>query len=93
MEEIVAAASELNINLIIIPTHGYSGLKHALRGSIAERVLQAAPCPVCTIRKDRLLRREMWAPFRRSHGRTSLFRWIFRNARGTRCDSPVPSRG
>ena len=59
VEEIVAAASDLNIDLIIIPTHGYSGLKHALYGSIAERVLQAAPCPVCTIRKDLLLRRNV----------------------------------
>ena len=59
VEEIVAAASELNIDLIIISTHGYSGLKHALHGSIAERVLQAAPCPVCTIRKDLLLRRNV----------------------------------
>lgn len=61
VEEIVAAASDLNIDLIIISTHGYSGLKHALCGSIAERVLQAAPCPVCTIRKDLLLRRNVGA--------------------------------
>ena len=61
VEEIVAAVSDLNIDLIIISTHGYSGLKHALYGSIAERVLQAAPCPVCTIRKDLLLRRNVGA--------------------------------
>ena len=61
VEEIVAAASDLNIDLIIISTHGYSGLKHALYGSIAERVLQVAPCPVCTIRKDLLLRRNVGA--------------------------------
>jgi universal stress protein A len=50
--EIVAAAQELEIDLIILPTHGYTGLKHILIGSTAERVVRHAPCPVLTVRAD-----------------------------------------
>jgi nucleotide-binding universal stress UspA family protein len=48
--EIVAAARELNADLIILATHGYTGLKHVLLGSTAERVVRHAPCPVLTVR-------------------------------------------
>ena len=37
-------------DLIVIGTHGLSGLKHLLLGSIAERVVQKAPCPVLTVK-------------------------------------------
>lgn len=49
--EITTAAQELNIELIIITTHGRTGLKHALLGSTAERVVRHAPCPVLTVRE------------------------------------------
>jgi nucleotide-binding universal stress UspA family protein len=48
--EIAAAASELDVDLIILATHGYTGLKHVLLGSTAERVVRHAPCPVLTVR-------------------------------------------
>lgn len=48
--EITEAARSLKSDLIIISTHGYSGLKHALLGSTAERVVQHAPCPVLVVR-------------------------------------------
>ena len=38
------------MDLIVIGTHGRSGLKHLLLGSIAERVVQKAPCPVLTVK-------------------------------------------
>lgn len=38
------------VDLIVMPTHGYSGLKHLWLGSVAERVVQKAPCPVLTVR-------------------------------------------
>ncbi len=38
------------MDLIIISTHGCTGLKHALLGSTAERVVRHAPCPVLTVR-------------------------------------------
>jgi len=49
-QEIIAAARELNVDLIIISTHGYTGLKHTLLGSTAERVVRHAHCPVLVVR-------------------------------------------
>ena len=43
-------AIEQRADLIVIGTHGLSGLKHMLLGSIAERVVQKAPCPVLTVK-------------------------------------------
>jgi universal stress protein A len=48
--EIPDTARALGADLIIIGTHGYTGLKHALLGSTAERVVRHAACPVLTVR-------------------------------------------
>ncbi len=48
--EIIRYAREKKIDLIVLGTHGRSGLKHVLLGSVAERVVRKAPCPVLTIR-------------------------------------------
>ncbi len=50
-DEIVAAAEELGSGLIVIGTHGRSGLKRLILGSVAEDVLRRAPCPVLTVRE------------------------------------------
>jgi nucleotide-binding universal stress UspA family protein len=50
-EQIIEAARALKPNLIIMATHGYTGLKHMLLGSTAERVIRSAPCPVLTVRE------------------------------------------
>ncbi len=47
---IVDEAASQSVELIVIGTHGLSGLKHLLLGSIAERVVQRAPCPVLTVK-------------------------------------------
>ncbi|MCS6866166.1 MAG: universal stress protein [Gemmataceae bacterium] len=47
-EEIVKAARDCN--LVVIGTHGRSGLRRVLMGSVAEEVLRKAPCPVLTVR-------------------------------------------
>lgn len=47
---IVAAAGELGVDLLIVGTHGRTGLSHAMLGSIAERVVRTAPCPVLVVR-------------------------------------------
>jgi nucleotide-binding universal stress UspA family protein len=50
-DEITAAARRLKADLIVIATHGYTGLTHVLLGSTAERVVRHAPCPVLTVRR------------------------------------------
>jgi len=49
--EITEAARTRKVDLIIISTHGYSGLKHVLLGSTTERVVRHAPCPVLVVRQ------------------------------------------
>ncbi len=48
--EILHCAQTEGADLIVLGTHGRTGLAHVLMGSVAERVVQKAPCPVLTIR-------------------------------------------
>ena len=48
--EIVRFAGDHEIDLIVMGTHGRTGLAHVLIGSVAERVVQKAPCPVLTVK-------------------------------------------
>ena len=49
--EITDTANALGSNMIIISTNGYTGLKHVLLGSTAEKVIRNAHCPVLTVRR------------------------------------------
>ena len=49
-EEILAAAEEENVDVIVIATHGRSGLAKIVFGSVAQRVVRMAKCPVLTTR-------------------------------------------
>jgi nucleotide-binding universal stress UspA family protein len=49
-EQIVAVARRTRANLIVIGTHGRTGLSRMLLGSVASRVAATAPCPVLTVR-------------------------------------------
>jgi nucleotide-binding universal stress UspA family protein len=49
-EEIVRFARERDIDLIVMGTHGHTGLAHLFMGSVAEKVVRRAPCPVLTVR-------------------------------------------
>jgi nucleotide-binding universal stress UspA family protein len=49
-KEIVGAAARERADLIVIGTHGRGGLDRALLGSVADRVIRLAPCPVVTVR-------------------------------------------
>ncbi len=49
--EIATAAKDFDVDLIVIATHGHTGLKHLFLGSTAERVVRLAPCPVLTVRE------------------------------------------
>jgi universal stress protein A len=53
-EEIVLTANDPEIDLIIIGTHGRSGIKRLLLGSTAERVVEHAPCPVLVVKERNL---------------------------------------
>jgi len=50
--EIVKFAKEGNYDLIVMGTHGRTGMSHLLMGSIAEKVLRASPCPVLSVRAE-----------------------------------------
>ncbi len=51
VQEIVRFARETNADLILLSTHGRTGLKHVLMGSVAENVVRYAPCPVLVVRE------------------------------------------
>jgi nucleotide-binding universal stress UspA family protein len=48
--KILEAAKAEQVDLIVMATHGRTGLSHLILGSVAERVIRLAPCPVLTIR-------------------------------------------
>jgi nucleotide-binding universal stress UspA family protein len=48
--EIIRFAKETDIDLVVMGTHGHTGLTHVLLGSVTEKVVRKAPCPVLTVR-------------------------------------------
>ena len=52
-DAIVRIAQERGVDLIVMGTHGRTGLQHVLLGSVAEKVVRLAPCPVLTVRYKR----------------------------------------
>lgn len=50
-DEILRVADEIGCDLIVLGTHGRTGLAHLLMGSVAEQVVRRAKCPVMTIRR------------------------------------------
>lgn len=51
-EQIVIVCREEKIDLLVMTTHGRSGLAHWIMGSVTERVVRSAPCPVLIVRKS-----------------------------------------
>jgi nucleotide-binding universal stress UspA family protein len=49
-EEILQVAGDEGVDLIVMGTHGRTGLRHVLLGSVAETVVRTAPCPVFTVK-------------------------------------------
>jgi nucleotide-binding universal stress UspA family protein len=50
LRQVVAYARDEAMDLIVLGTHGRSGVAHLFLGSVAERVVRTAPCPVLTVR-------------------------------------------
>ncbi|HOJ43210.1 MAG TPA: universal stress protein [Syntrophorhabdaceae bacterium] len=50
--EIIDYIKEESISLVVMGTHGRSGIEHILIGSVAEKVVRKSPCPVLTIRPE-----------------------------------------
>jgi nucleotide-binding universal stress UspA family protein len=48
-EAIITVAKEIGADLIVMGTRGLSGFKHVMVGSVAERTVRLAPCPVMTV--------------------------------------------
>jgi universal stress protein A len=51
-QEILREAEERGVNMIVVATHGHSGVEHMLFGSTADRIVRNARCPVMTIRPE-----------------------------------------
>jgi nucleotide-binding universal stress UspA family protein len=51
-QEITVAATELGADLLVITTHGRTGIKHVLLGSVAEKIVRHAACPVLVVRPE-----------------------------------------
>ncbi len=49
-EAIASIAEDVGADLVVMGTRGLSGLKHVLLGSVAERTIRTAPCPVLTVK-------------------------------------------
>lgn len=49
-QAVVAYATREHVDLIVVGTHGRRGLPHLVMGSVAERIVRTAPCPVLTVR-------------------------------------------
>jgi universal stress protein A len=50
-QEITQIAKNISADIVVISTHGHTGLKHVFLGSVAERVVRHAPCPVLVVRE------------------------------------------
>lgn len=50
VEAILSEAERLQADLIVMGTHGHTGLEHVLIGSVAQRTARRAPCPVITVK-------------------------------------------
>ena len=50
--EIIRLAKEREVDMIVLSTHGRSGLAHVLMGSVTEKVVRKAPCPVLVVRRS-----------------------------------------
>ena len=58
-ERITGTAKRIKADLIVMATHGRTGLSHLLMGSVAEKVVRTAPCPVLTLQSYKPRKRKV----------------------------------
>jgi len=58
VDKIIALAHDVNADLIVMATHGRTGISHVLMGSTAEHIVRKAPCPVLTLKQPMLVTTE-----------------------------------
>jgi nucleotide-binding universal stress UspA family protein len=102
VDEICAFAKEEHVDLIITSTHGRTGFKHVLMGSVAEQIVRHAGCPVLVVpsnAKTRLAnltqlpaRREIASPGPREEAKNRKARPAITNKRAGANGSPFPER-
>lgn len=51
-QEVISAVTDLGADLLVITTHGHTGIKHVLMGSVAEKIVRHAACPVLVVRPE-----------------------------------------
>jgi nucleotide-binding universal stress UspA family protein len=51
-DEVLQVAREKNADLIVMATHGRTGVRRLLLGSVTEKVIHTAPCPVLAVRSE-----------------------------------------
>ena len=78
--EIVRYAREANMDLIVLSTHGRTGLFHVMLGSVAENVVRTAPCPVLALRPDG---NQFVTPMNRGFVQIEVRRHVLPNRSGT----------
>lgn len=71
-EEIVEYAKRHNCDVIVMGTHGRTGLTHLLMGSVAEKVIRTAPCPVMVVGQQTAEKAEASEPAQRESGRSVM---------------------
>lgn len=65
-EEVIAAAAEFKTELIVMATHGRTGVSHLLLGSVAEKVVREAPCLVMTVNPNAIHQYEASIPLQKA---------------------------
>jgi universal stress protein A len=83
--EIVRAVQEKKADLVVMGTHGRTGLSHILLGSTAERVIQRAPCPVLTVKAEKKGAEEAWKEGALEEKRRIVKEMVPQGAKGTYC--------
>jgi nucleotide-binding universal stress UspA family protein len=91
-DEIVGFAEKAGSGLIVMSSHGLSGIRRLLMGSVAERVVQTAPCPVFTVKSFGKSLVGVFTPLRPAETTTQPPKLATQSARTRASDMPPEGR-